>query len=338
MKLGTNGKIKGVELEGMDSMVTLEESDSEDEMYKVTKIPNPVEREELINGDDKMPVHPFYMLLVGPRKMGKSNTLIDFLVTKVPPNFFDLTILYCKTYEDDLKWSLLTETMSPDFIHKKMDLTILDKEYETVCKVVKDNPNFRTLMIFDDMISDNVTSRYSIDMVGKLAVMGRHKGISVCFTTQLFKALGTAIRNNATNILVFQQGNSQELDKISEECRGALSKKDFLRIYNKIFENADDKPFLHINRDRPLQYRFTKGWGQQFYVENGNLDLNLKDSHQEYDRARENVREFAHREGKRKAEDEKMGQYVKRRKDDKDREKQDEQLEIREILDLRRKK
>jgi len=254
------------ELEGCDSKIKIEKAFDE-KKYKVMKLDNPLEREETINDDEKMPVHPFFMLLVGPRKMGKSNCLIDFLTNKVPPDFFDLILVYCKTYEDDAKWWPLLQNINSEFIHKELHPDKLAFEYSTIEKIILDNPKFRTLIIFDDMISDNIASRFNIDIVGKLAVMGRHKGISVCFTTQLFRALGTAIRTNATNILVFQQGNSLELDKISEEARGALSKKDFLKLYNFVFSDTQEKAFLHINRDRPLQLRFTKGWGQQILVD-----------------------------------------------------------------------
>lgn len=250
----------------MDVKMTVNVGGNEDPRYKVEKIKNTQTKEVLINDDPMFPTHPFFMICVGPRKKGKTNTILDFVYNKIPPGFFDLIIVYSKTIDDDDKWLLMKDMVDRDYIFKNINPERLRSQFITISEVIKIKPDFKTLMIFDDMISDNKASRYHIDEVGELAVMGRHKGISVIFSTQVWKALGTPLRVNATNVLIFEQGNNGELEKLAEELRGVLSKQDFMELYKWVFTDTSNKPFMHVNRDRALGLMFTKGWGQQIKV------------------------------------------------------------------------
>lgn len=224
--------------------------------------------------DHLFPIHPFLALSIGPRHTGKTNHMVDFLLNKYPPDFFDVIVIYCKTVFDDGKWAHVLKMVGDDMIRTSFTEESLLADYLTICEIrEKENPRFKTLFLFDDMIADNISAKQKLDTIALIAVMGRHKGISLWINSQLFRALAPALRNNATNIFCFGTNNGLELEKISEECRGGLTKKEFLHIYNSIFRTGDnrfiegERPFLHINNARPLSERFWKGWDTPILID-----------------------------------------------------------------------
>ena len=245
---------------------------SNDPKYRVAKISQNDTKE--IQVDDLFPIHPFLAISVGPRHTGKTNMMVDFMLNKYPPDFFDIIIIYCKTVFDDGKWAHILKMVGDDMVRTSFTEESLLADYLTICEILEhDDPRFRALFIFDDMIADNVSAKQKIDTIGLVSVMGRHKGISLWFNTQLWRACAPAMRNNATNIFCFGTNNGNELEKITEECRGGLSKKEFMEIYNQIFRGSDsrftdgEKPFLHINNAKPLANRFWKGWDTPISIE-----------------------------------------------------------------------
>jgi len=241
--------------------------------YKVEKIPQHNTNE--VEYDPLLPRHPFYILAVGPRHMGKSNCMVDLICNKIGPNFFDLIIIYCKTIQDDVKWEvLLRHGVAPELIHTHYDEALLRKEYDDICKIRETLfPDLRSLIIFDDMIADNVSNKHHVDMIGQLAAMGRHKGISVVFASQYYKALAPLIRTNTTHLLVFFQTNGDEFDKIQKANCAHLSKETFWKIYNSVFDGSDpymkdgEKPFLQINNTKALPERYWKNWDTPIQIE-----------------------------------------------------------------------
>lgn len=251
-------------MEGLErSLVCMDGCGEDDEHLKVEVLEGGTESVPLSN-DPRMPVHPFFMMLVGPRKQGKSNCALDFIYNKIPEGFFDLIIVYCKTIDDDDKWAPFKEVLHPEYIHRDLDMDALKKEFVFISKIRKVKPDFKTLMIFDDMIQENAVyeARYKNSVLNLLGTMGRHKGISVIFTTQLYKALSTALRNNTTNMCVFYQQDVSERDKIMEANQAELSKDEFLTMYNMVHGNPDEKNFMHINKDQKGPFRFCKNWDQ----------------------------------------------------------------------------
>jgi hypothetical protein len=244
---------------------------SNEERYKVPKISQNDTKE--VEVDPLLPIHPFLSIFVGPRHTGKSNTLVDFVINKYPKDFFDIIVVYCKTVFDDGKWAHILKTIGPEMIRTEFTEESLLLDYLTIESIVSEDPKFRTLIIFDDMIADNISTKVRLNTLAKLAVMGRHKGISVIVTTQLFRALAPALRNNVTNLLVFGTNNGVEAEKIAEENRSALSKKTFYNIMASVFMGGDnrfvdgERPFLHINNAKPLAERFWKGWDTPIYIQ-----------------------------------------------------------------------
>ena len=71
--------------------------------------------------------------------------------------------------------------------------------------------------------------------------------MSIFLSTQSFRSVGTIIRNNATDILIFKQQNSKELEKIKEEYGELCGSEDlFMKYYN--YAHSDGQySFLYID-------------------------------------------------------------------------------------------
>ena len=70
--------------------------------------------------------------------------------------------------------------------------------------------------------------------------------MSIFLTTQSFRSVGTIIRNNATNILIFRQNNAKELDKIREEYAELCGSEELFMTYYNL---AHDTPFSFLYID-----------------------------------------------------------------------------------------
>lgn len=242
------------------------------EFYDVKKIPQNNQNE--IEYDPLLPRHPFYLLAVGPRHTGKSNCMVDLVCNKIGIQFFDIIVIYCKTILDDDKWSCITNIIGFKTVRTSYTEEKLEKDYQSIVTIrEKLNPMLKTLFIFDDMISENMSSKQKIDCLGKLATMGRHKGASVLFATQYYKSLSPVIRNNATHLLVFFQSNGEEFEKICKANKAHLNVKTFWKIYEAVFNGSDprtgtgERPFLQINNTKAIHERYWRCWNQPIQLE-----------------------------------------------------------------------
>ncbi len=241
------------------------------ERYAVKKIKQTNANEH--NFDPLLPRHPFFLLCVGPRGSGKSNALIDLIQNKFKPTYWDLIIIYCKTIDDDDKWSKIREWVDNDLVRRDYTEEQLMKDYAVISHIHSHIPKFKSLILMDDMISDNFANKYKIDAVGKIATMGRHKGISMGITSQLYRALSPAMRNNCTNLLIFNVHNAKEISKLAEENQGLMDTKAFRGMIHSIWGEQDlstikdqERPFLHVNANKDFHERFSKNWDQIIHI------------------------------------------------------------------------
>jgi len=87
-------------------------------------------------------------------------------------------------------------------------------------------------------------------------------GLSMFFLVQNYKSksggLDRAIRNNATNALIFKSKDEKELEFIASEMSGEVSKDKFMQAY-KYAVNDGDHPFLfidlHKKKNHPSMFR-----------------------------------------------------------------------------------
>jgi hypothetical protein len=175
------------------------------------------------------------------------------------------------------------------------------KEYQRLLKMLDDNygniPDEMLLMFYNEgrfeppqhryggrnpfialIIDDCQSSKlFTNKRIQNLTIKHRHIaafdsdrpsiGISLFFLVQNYKSksggIDKAIRNNATNCLLFKNKDEKEIDFIASEMAGEVSKEDFLKAYNYAM-NDGDHPFLFVDlhkkdhHDSMFRSRFNK--------------------------------------------------------------------------------
>ena len=99
------------------------------------------------------------------------------------------------------------------------------------------------LILLDDILSRDFKKTNDITY---LCSKFRHYEMSIFLTTQSFRSVGTIIRNNATNVLIFRQNNAKELDKIKEEYSELCGSEELFMTYYNL---AHDSPFSFLYID-----------------------------------------------------------------------------------------
>ena len=204
-----------------------------------------------------LPQAPFLLVIVAPRKSGKTNLLLDMLLDEEKYcKKYDIILIWSRTFYHDSKWKNIKLPAGSIFTtFNESDVSLVLRVAEEVAKTIVVN----ALFIFDDMITDGIMSSYKMGTIEAVAVRGRHANVSIVIITQQYMALSPAVRNNATNSIFFRIRNGDELDKIGRENRESLTIKEFFEVYN----HATEEPysFLHVNNQEPdPAFRFRKKW------------------------------------------------------------------------------
>ena len=212
-----------------------------------------------ISVTDGLPIPPFLLTVVAPRKSGKTNLVVDALIDDNKfRNKFDAVFIWSKTFELDPKWkniSMLQGSVFTEFNSEQA--TELIETAEFVNTKLKMPANI--LFIFDDMITESIMNRNKLGPIEKIAVRGRHVNVSIIVISQQYMSLSASVRNNTTNMIVFRVRNGDEMEKIARENREWLSREDFIEMFYTT--TREPYSFLHINNQQqdPSQ-RFHKNW------------------------------------------------------------------------------
>jgi hypothetical protein len=129
-------------------------------------------------------------------------------------------------------------------------------------KLEKKKPPMNTLICFDDFVGAALMKRINNkpSPLEKLVLTSRHEAnATIMFCSQVYRNSGFAnptVRNNLTTIILAQMSRI-ELEKISEEYSGDMTKDEFIGIYDKIMAK---KPynFMVMDSRRPLNARWTE--------------------------------------------------------------------------------
>tara|TARA_R110001606_G_scaffold373788_1_gene531284 strand:- start:525 stop:1364 length:840 start_codon:yes stop_codon:yes gene_type:complete len=221
------------------------------------KVPRVLKVNDVLENDKYKEIHPhlpqpqFLALIIGSVRSGKTNYLINALRNGddfYGSEYWDSYKIISNTLNNDAKGKYFKDAFDDceDHYTDKMiqELITSQKKYER-----EDMPTM--MILLDDILSRDFKKTNDITY---LCSKFRHYEMSIFLTTQSFRAVGTIIRNNATNILIFRQNNSKELDKIKEEYSELCgSEKLFMEYYNL----AHDSPhsFLYIDgQENPARF------------------------------------------------------------------------------------
>jgi Poxvirus A32 protein len=224
---------------------------------KVGQVKEKEKKDRIEMDNPHLPQPPFLMVVVAPRKSGKTFLVIDSLLDDNKYcKKFDVIIIWSRTFQHDSKWKNIQVPPGSVF-------TVFN-EYEvktmmSVAEKVAAKTTVNALFIFDDMISEGIMSHHKMGTLESIAVRGRHANVSLLIITQQYMALSASVRNNATNSIFFRIRNGDELEKVARENRESLKMDQFLELYN--FATREPYAFLHINNQEPdPSKRFWKNW------------------------------------------------------------------------------
>ena len=214
---------------------------------------------KLIDENKMMP--PFRTVLTGPTSSGKSNFIKNVLFNKQFKycKYMDEIYVFCASKDDLIEYKNWAIKENIDKKFKFMDKYDDEAVKELIDSIETDNikrknPQ-RVLIVLDDQICNNVSSRSKLNAVDEIFIRGRHANISVIISTQKYKALSNNMRVlNVSNVVIFNGTNSNDLDAIASEHANTLSKDEVERL----IKDHIDKPysFVMINYKHTPEKRF----------------------------------------------------------------------------------
>lgn len=214
---------------------------------------------------DVIPKFPSMSMLIGKSGSGKSSLLISMcLNSDLLGDFFDQIYFISPTAKvDDLvkNLKLPSENVWDNMKEAIKNLEILfDNQAYEIEKhgITKAAENNKVLVICDDVIGDK--NFMKSDILGKMAIHGRHNLISSVICSQSYTKVPRYIRLQAQGLGIFPS-NQDEVKLLNNDyCPANCSFKEF----NKIIRFATDEPysFLFINNHcKDMNKRFRKRLG-----------------------------------------------------------------------------
>lgn len=209
----------------------------------------------------KRPIHPNLPniatgqvgLLISPVKTGKSTIISNLLLN---PNFykdqFDLVYIISNTINNDRTSRYLKKEFGETIYD---DLSRIDEIISNILKYQDSFPRGEKpfiAIILDDFLGIKKSSK-----INYLATRARHYNIGLLlFATQLFRGLETAVRQNATFVIIGSPNpNEKELLKMAEEYGDILGgQKKFLDLYKQATPNPYDFMYIDIQSNPTKVY------------------------------------------------------------------------------------
>lgn len=204
----------------------------------------------------------FFLILEGSRRIGKSVSLKWLL--QYYQKDFDLAIVMSETSHNGY-WQPIVGNQYVHTGYNPYLITLLVEDQVKRKKAEQDSGGRikcrRVLVILDDVIGDRKKVHEDTEL-NRMAVQGRHVGISIALCTQDPKAIHSVLRNNADAVFVFQQKNFRGKEAIYNDFINIFERKrdaiEMMKRYTK------DHDFLIIelyklNENPEKMYFYVKG-------------------------------------------------------------------------------
>ena len=188
-----------------------------------------------------LPQPPFLLLGVGSVRSSKTSTLINMLRRDdmYGSKYWDDTVIISNTINNDRKGKYLRDAFRvEDHFENRFIDDIISKQ-----KVLDREDMPTQLIVLDDIISADF-KKSTNNSVNSVSTRFRHYELSLMIFVQSFKAVSNMIRSNATDILIFRQQSTTELEKIQEEYAD-LAPRNFMNYYK--IAHAEPYHFLYID-------------------------------------------------------------------------------------------
>ena len=133
-------------------------------------------------------------------------------------------------------------------------------------------------------IDDAQNSKIMGTKLSNLVIKSRHIGsfpsgepsigVSIFMALQNYTSVGNglpkSIRGNATHVAIWRNKNEKELKLMSEELAGEVDKDTFMKVYNKIMENPDEKHammFVDLAKKEAHASQFRKNYDEFILID-----------------------------------------------------------------------
>lgn len=199
---------------------------------------------------------PFRIIVVAPSNSGKSVLISNLISSHDLPyrKFFKKNIfIWSSTFNlNDPSFSMsdnIEQSNIYDEYNENSIMEIVNEQIGIIHKYSKKKAP-HLLFIFDDVVQDLPKTKMSI--MNKLFFSARHYNISLILLSQQYKMVNRPLRLNASDIIIFQTGNNQEIQKIAEEQAIEVNR------FKQILKEATEEPFsfLVIHNKLPIKDRY----------------------------------------------------------------------------------
>ena len=219
---------------------------------------------KLIHINKNLPSPPFRWILSGSSGAGKTTLIKNILMNKAFGYGKYFSEIYCwlASLDDVEEMKLLVKAYRLDdkiVISNKFNNDELKDLIDDIEKTsLKEKEKPRVLFILDDMITQEISKRNSMNVLDECFIRGRHigAGISLIIASQKYTALNQNMRMlNATAISVFSSTGSGDLEKIAEEWSGIYDKEQVMGVFKKYLRGKFDYITIDNKRDNTERFR-----------------------------------------------------------------------------------
>ena len=168
-------------------------------------------------------------------RIRKTNTLLNLINEQKD---IDKTYLYAKDLSKKKYECLIRNRENAGIKHLNDSKAFIecsntmDDVYENINNY-NSNRKRKILIIFDDMIVDNMSNKTFQAIIKDLFIRCRKQNISLVFFTQSYFFVPKDVRLNSTHDIIMKINNRRELQNIAFNHSADIDSKDFTKIYRE---------------------------------------------------------------------------------------------------------
>lgn len=122
----------------------------------------------------------------------------------------------------------------------------------------------RILIIFDDLVGSSLFRGNKGSFFTGLNTRHRHYSMSMMMVSQGYKEIPKTVRINWTALIVFEIGNSKEVEVIYEEYDMGLNIKDWFEMFR--YATKEPHGFLYLNLYKDKDKRVMKNFDEYLFI------------------------------------------------------------------------
>ena len=183
-----------------------------------------------------MPDRFFRMLICAPSGGGKTNLLLNMLLT--PLLYFDEIHLYAKNLQQN-KYQNLLKTIEP--ISKKHGFDFIKASNDEIIPLSDLDDGNQKLIIFDDYLN---TGTKNDQEIRNYFTGSRNKNCSCIYLSQSYYNTDKTIRLNCSHCCIFDLSSENEERRICQE----------LKIKKDDYREATKEPYTFLYVDKPRKF------------------------------------------------------------------------------------